>query len=210
MLAAVAAGRGRQRSRGRPRLGPGGGRPVAADLGSEKGWEATPLQAVRQRAGVSNGTLFHHFPSRDDLASAVVAAGMSAHEADLLAELQTATSSHDAVTGVEQRHLRWVADNRHLARLLLSAAPQTLRAGLPVPAVSDNRGFFARAAAWLTAGGWTGVPPLTAVIALWLGPAQYYARGWLADPDDSLHTVAAGLAAGAWHALAPLLDSEDM
>ncbi|SES97229.1 TetR/AcrR family transcriptional regulator [Geodermatophilus poikilotrophus] len=164
---------------------------------------------VRQRAGVSNGTLFHHFPSRDDLAGAVIAAAMRAHQAELVTELHAATASRDAVAAVVQRHLRWVADNRRLARLLLSAAPQTLRVGLPAPALSANREFFTQIAGWLTARGWTGSPPLTVVASLWLGPAQYYARGWLADPDDSLHTVAADLAAGAWHALAPLLHPED-
>jgi AcrR family transcriptional regulator len=182
---------------------------AAVILTAEKGWETIPLHAVRQRAGVSNGTLFHHFPSREDLASAVVAAGMSAHEADLLAELHAGASTREAVLGLVQQHLRWIGHNQHLARLLLSAAPHTLRAELPAPTVSANRAFFAQVADWLTARGWTGTPSLTAVAALWLGPAQYYARGWLADPDSSLHTVAADLADGAWHALAPLLNPED-
>jgi AcrR family transcriptional regulator len=182
---------------------------AAVSLTAEHGWDATTLQAVRQRAGVSNGTLFHHFSTRDDLAGAVVAAGMSAHQDELRAELHAATSSRDAVTGVVHRHLRWVTDHRQLAGLLLSASPATLRAALPAPTVSANRTFFTEVSEWLTARGWTGSPPLTAVAALWLGPAQYYARGWLADPDDSLRTVAADLAAGAWHALAPLLNPED-
>jgi AcrR family transcriptional regulator len=182
---------------------------AAVSLTAERGWDATSLQAVRQLAGVSNGTLFHHFSSRDGLARAVVAVGMSAHQDELLAQLHAPTSSRDAVTGVVHRHLRWVADHRQLARLLLSAAPQTLRAGLPAPTVSANRTFFTEISEWLTTRGWAGSPPLPAVVALWLGPAQYYARGWLADPDDRLHTVAADLAAGAWHALAPLLNPED-
>src|SRR4051812_46890967 len=106
---------------------------AAVSLTAEHGWDATTLQAVRQRAGVSNGTLFHHFSTRDDLAGAVVAAGMSAHQDELRAELHAATSSRDAVSGVVHRHLRWVTDHRQLAGLLLSASPATLRAALPAP-----------------------------------------------------------------------------
>lgn len=182
---------------------------AALELTAENGWEATSLQAVRQRAGVSNGSLFHHFPSREDLASAVVGAGMSAHEDDLLAELRGAATARGAVTGVVHRHLRWVADRQQLAQLLLSAAPQTLRAGLSAPTLTANRIFFTEVGDWLAGHGWAGAPPLTTVTALWLGPAQYYARGWLAAPDDSLPDAATDLADGAWRALAPLLDPED-
>lgn len=36
---------------------------VALACALEAGWETTSLQAVRVRAGVSNGSLFHHFPN---------------------------------------------------------------------------------------------------------------------------------------------------
>jgi AcrR family transcriptional regulator len=182
---------------------------AALALTAEKGWEATSLQAVRHRAGVSNGSLFHHFPSREDLAGAVVGAGMSAHQDDLLAEVRAAATARGAITGVVQRHLRWVANQQQLARLLLSAAPETLRAGLSTPVLTANRSFFTEVAVWLTGHGWAGAPPLSTVAALWLGPAQYYARGWLAAPDDSLPDATTSLADGAWRALSPLLDLED-
>ena len=182
---------------------------AALALTAEHGWEATSLQAVREGAGVSNGTLFHHFPSREDLASAMLGAAMSDHHRDLLAELHGADSAEKAVTAVVARHLRWVADNRQLARLLLSASPHEVRGTVSADAVDANRRFFAGLSDWLHSRGWTGSPPLMIVVALWLGPAQYYARGWLNAPDHSLPTTAADLAAGAWHALAPLLTPED-
>lgn len=182
---------------------------AALALTAENGWDATSLSAVRQRAGVSNGSLFHFFPTREALASAVVGAGMSAHQDDLLTELHAAGTARGSVTGVVRRHLRWVADHRQLAGLLLSAPPQTLRASVDASTLAANRDFFTEVADWLVGHGWTGAPPLTTVAALWLGPAQYYARGWLAAPDDSLPNAAIDLAEGAWRTLAPLLDPED-
>lgn len=60
---------------------------AALGLAAEGSWESTSLQQVRRRAGVSNGSLFHHFPTRDDLTAAVVAAALTDHQDALLAEL---------------------------------------------------------------------------------------------------------------------------
>ena len=180
---------------------------AALQLTAREGWEATTMQSVRSRAGVSNGTLFHHFPSRSDLAAAVVGAAMAGHQADLLGDL--GSSAEQGIRAVVLHHLRWVAENRLLARLLLSAPPDVLRTALTADDVAANRRFFAEAGAWLRSHGWSGDPAMAVVAALWLGAAQYYARGWLAAPDDSLPAAAATLADGAWHALQPLLHREE-
>lgn len=160
-------------------------------------------------AGVSNGTLFHHFPTRQDLAAAVVAAGLADHHDALLHELGTADSPRHGVTRLVLRHLHWIEDNQQLARLLLSAPPEVLRADVDDRVLADNRGFFADVAAWLRGHGWPGHPELTVLVALWVGPAQEYARRWLADPHTRPSAAAgAALADGAWQALRPLLRQE--
>ena len=45
---------------------------AALDLFVEKGYAATPVEEVAARAGVSKGTLFLYFPSKEDLFKAVV------------------------------------------------------------------------------------------------------------------------------------------
>lgn len=179
------------------------------------GWESTSMQAVRERAGVSNGTLFHHFPSRQALANAVVAAGLADHQHALLEVLNTTVRADDAVRITIVRHLRWIEDNPQLARLLLATPPDALRASLDPRAVAANRGFFASVAVWLGSQGWPGTPELPVVLALWIGPAQEYARGWLTAlpgdlaPPTPLAGAATALAEGAWQALRPLLRQEN-
>lgn len=171
-------------------------------------WETTSLQAVREHAGVSNGTLFHHFPTRQSLATAVVAAGLADHQQALLEVLHAAD---EPITGVKQavmRHLQWVVDNPHLARLLLSVPPEVLRDGLDAAALASNRTFFTEVADWLRGHGWPGTPELPLMVALWIGPAQDYARGWLAAPHQPPLPAGTVLAAGAWNALRPLLGKE--
>ena len=181
---------------------------LAAALSSarESGWDGTSLQDVRLRAGVSNGSLFHHFPTRQDLESAVVAAGLVDHDAVVLAALDGAAGAREGVRDVVLRHLAWVADNPQVALLLLSAPPAALREAVPAAAVEDNRRLFAEVAGWLGRHGWTGEPALPVVTALWLGPANEVARGWLAAggaaPTEAVATVVAD---AAWHALRPHL-----
>ena len=52
---------------------------AALDLFVEKGFAATRVEEVAQRAGVSKGTLFLYFPSKEDLFKAVVRKNISGH-----------------------------------------------------------------------------------------------------------------------------------
>lgn len=52
---------------------------AALDLFVEKGFSATRVEEVAHRAGVSKGTLFLYFPSKEDLFKAVVRAHLSGH-----------------------------------------------------------------------------------------------------------------------------------
>ncbi|GAA2853124.1 TetR/AcrR family transcriptional regulator [Pseudonocardia halophobica] len=188
-----------------------GGRSVIVDAAlasvEERGWEATSMQAVRERAGVSNGSLFHHFPTRADLAAAVVAAGLADHRAVLLRALHAAGGAEDAVRRVVARHLRWIEDNPQLARLFLHSPPDVLRTMLDDAALDAKRGFAEEIDDWLRGHGWSGAPDLTVVVALWIGPVHEYARGWLASPGPSPALVSDALAEGAWRAVGPLLRS---
>ncbi len=179
---------------------------AALACATEQGWESTSLEAVRRRAGVSNGSLFHHFPTRDALARTVVAAGLAGHQAALTAELHAATDSRHGVTHVVIRHLEWMQDHQSLARLFLSTSATTLRSRLDTAAVAGNRAFFQDVTSWLREHGWTGSPDLAVMLALWIGPAQEYARRCLETAAGRLDDATDHLAAGAWRALKPLLN----
>jgi len=169
------------------------------------GWDSTSLHALRQRAGVSNGSLFHHFPTRQDLTAAVVAVALRQHQQVLLAEL--VDDAQHAVMGVVRRHLRWVNDNQAIAQLLLSTPPNVLRESVSAHALEENREFFRAVAAWLREHDWPGNPELPVLLALWIGPAQEYSRQRLASTDRTPSLAAAeDLADGAWAALSPLLN----
>ncbi|QIL80277.1 TetR/AcrR family transcriptional regulator [Diaphorobacter sp. HDW4A] len=62
---------------------------AALDLFVEKGYAATKVDEVAARAGVSKGTLFLYFPSKEELFKAVVRENISGRFAEWEAELTT-------------------------------------------------------------------------------------------------------------------------
>ncbi len=61
---------------------------AALDLFVEKGFAATRAEEVAQRAGVSKGTLFLYFPSKEELFKAVVREHLSGTISDAFGEIQ--------------------------------------------------------------------------------------------------------------------------
>lgn len=66
---------------------------AALDLFVEKGFAATRAEEVAQRAGVSKGTLFLYFPTKEDLFKAVVRQSIADKVHDGFDELQTFTGT---------------------------------------------------------------------------------------------------------------------
>ncbi len=81
-IAHTAASDGQVRRSRRKEARPGELLDAALDLFVEKGFAATRVEEVAQRAGVSKGTLFLYFPSKEDLFKAVVRENISGRFAE--------------------------------------------------------------------------------------------------------------------------------
>ncbi|MDD2547643.1 MAG: TetR/AcrR family transcriptional regulator, partial [Burkholderiaceae bacterium] len=66
---------------------------AALDLFVDKGYAATRVEEVALRAGVSKGTLFLYFPSKEDLFKAVVRENIGGRFAEWNAEFETLEGS---------------------------------------------------------------------------------------------------------------------
>lgn len=72
---------------------------AALDLFVEKGFAATRVEEVAARAGVSKGTLFLYFPSKDELFKAVVRENLSGRFVEWNNDFETFQgSTHDMMT----------------------------------------------------------------------------------------------------------------
>jgi len=98
----------------------------ATRLFAERGFDATSVEAVLDAAGVSRGSLYHHFKSKEALFEAVLdAAEVRIGEAPLLA---AAGAGDDPVAVLRAGALEWIrlAGDPVVQRIVLIDAPAVL------------------------------------------------------------------------------------
>lgn len=159
------------------------------------------LDHLRLQAGVSVGALYHHFPDRRALVTALYVEALSAYQEGVLAVLRADVTAEAGVRGVVRHHLDWVAGHRDLGRLLLEQ-----RGAVDEEAVvAASRPFLAEAMRWYRQHAhYEALRPLSfdLAYALWLGPSQEYLRHWLATGVRRVPTPDAdALADAAWNTL---------
>ena len=80
------------------------------------GYAAASMDMVRQEAGVSNGSLYHHYPTKNLLADALYAATLRTFHATLLRAVGSRASAQSGVKGLVRAYVQWVADHPERAR----------------------------------------------------------------------------------------------
>jgi AcrR family transcriptional regulator len=166
---------------------------AAVDLFTELGYDATTVEQIAERAGVSKSTLFRHFPDKRE----ILVAGQEALSrllADGIAEAPTDATPLEAVAvGLERASGAMGPANRELGPRLKAAVAAS--AELQERDALKSVGMAAAMTEALVA---RGVPETTAHLAGELGVLAFK-RGYAAwsegDPDDddalAPHAVAA-------------------
>ncbi|MGO9791613.1 MAG: TetR/AcrR family transcriptional regulator [Solirubrobacteraceae bacterium] len=173
---------------------------AALEQFDKQGTLAATLEDIRGEAEVSVGALYHHFPDKTGLASALYVDLTRAFQEAFTARLRASPGAEEGVRAGVRTYLGWVSANRAAAAFLLGERPaddSALR--------EQNRPFFAETMAWWQMHVHYGVLrdlPFDLINALWLGSAHEYARHWLAGRSNRVPaTVADVLAEAAWQAL---------
>jgi AcrR family transcriptional regulator len=172
-----------------------------------RGVSATTIDDVRERAGASVGSIYHHFGGKEQLAAALHVEGARSYQGGFLASLEKQRSARAGIQAIVRYHLRWVADHPDLARFMLGGRDTEVAAPAAPELRELNRAFFAAIAAWVEPHARRGALRPFAVDlydALVLGPAQEFARHWLAGrTTTSLREAEPALVAAAWNAVRP-------
>ena len=169
------------------------------------GYAGLSMQEVRLRAGVSNGSLYHHFSSKADLVAALRVEGMGQCQDVVLGTVDGADVAEEAVRAAVEHYLRWVEDHREMASLLFADLPDAVVLPAETVLAEPNRRYVRVVGEWLQAQMREGAlveRPFEIAHALWLGPTQEFCRHWLRGRTRLEPTgAAADLGTGAWQAL---------
>jgi AcrR family transcriptional regulator len=145
------------------------------------GYAAFTMASVRDAVGVSNGSLFHAFPSKPALAAAVYVEGMAGYQHEATAALTRAPTPARALRAWIATHLGWIEGHRALARYLFATLPDEVMAEAAHPLQAHNERFYAALTNLFeqaTAAGIMGPLERPVAQALCIGPAHEYGRQW--------------------------------
>src|ERR1700722_7011340 len=161
------------------------GRILDAALGCfvEMGYEQTTIATIRERSGVSNGALFHHFASKEAIADALYVDAMSSYQDGLWKLLRSRPRSvRAAVGGTVGHQLRWTEENAERGRFLYMRGHLDWDSEQGARLAELNRGLGEAYREWMAPLVESGrVRPMSMLVltAIVTGPVHAIARRWL-------------------------------
>jgi AcrR family transcriptional regulator len=173
---------------------------------TQDGYERTTIARIRERSGVSNGALFHHFASKDAVAEALYVQAISSFQAGLWAMLRRRPRSlRAAVRSTVAHQLSWVELNRDLAHFVYMRGHLDWDSQGAAEVSALNAELVGGLRAWMTPlidSGELKVRSMLLISAIVNGPAHAIARRWLAGQLDRPPTAyVEPLADAAWASL---------
>ncbi len=178
---------------------------AALDCFVDLGFTQSTMEKIRARACVSNGSLYHHFKSKEELAAAVYLDGIIDYQKGIVKIVGRNPAAEQGIKSTVKYHLNWVARNESRAKFLfwMRRSELTEEAG---GALAEANGRFAKQfAEWLNARrrtGEIGDMPGVVCVTLILGPCQEFSRIWLAgETKVGISKAAADIGNGVWNAI---------
>lgn len=172
---------------------------------SDKGYEETTIDDIREASGASIGSIYHHFGDKLGIAASLYKHWLIAYQRSGIGIVDDDKPAEKVIKEGVAFHLRWVEQHRDAAHFVWLTPGTDVRL-VAKPGVRElNERFFGRLHDWLAGAAARGelleLRPDVA-IALWIGPVHQLAREWLHHPARRHILDAAGpLGEGAWRAL---------
>lgn len=169
------------------------------------GFAAASMDMVRQEAGVSNGSLYHHFPTKALLADALYAHTLRNFHAALLGSITKRSTAQSGVKGLIRAYISWVEANPARACLLHELRRTgDMTGGAEMGAANEQA--FGTLVQWIdgkAAAGEMRAMPFQIWMAVVFSPAISLTPHWASQGRPAVATkVRAALEHAAWMAVA--------
>jgi AcrR family transcriptional regulator len=146
------------------------------------------VAAIRARARASNGSFFHVFGSKKELAGALFLEVLRHYHAAMLAALDPAPDSGQGIDRLIRAHLDWVVTSRREARYLFEISRSEWSENVRDAQRAQNARLAEGIERWrgplVTRGELLPMTPVMFVSQL-IGPAQIFCRAFLSGRDRS-------------------------
>lgn len=172
---------------------------------AKQGIQATTVDDIHRAAGVSIGSIYHHFASKDLLVQTVYVEGLHSSQVALLAELAHYDTAQAGIEGLVRCALSRLLSPTLWSRASVPAHAYALNPAAAQHVAALEQTFAADLAIWLDphiqAGTLLSLPP-ACYLAILFGPGQAFAAAWLGGRHEPpLAEAHAVLGAAAWAAL---------
>ncbi|MBP7585688.1 MAG: TetR/AcrR family transcriptional regulator [Spirochaetes bacterium] len=148
----------------------------------ENGVAGTSVSDICAKAGVSVGSLYHHYRSMDGLAAALYLEGIRDYQNGMAGVLARDVTAREGVRAIVRYHLGWVEQNRDWARFLFHERHAPFMGDTEEEFRKMNSVFIANMAAWIArhveSGKLRRMPP-DLYACVMLGPCQEFSRVFL-------------------------------
>jgi AcrR family transcriptional regulator len=152
------------------------------------GFEGATVAAIRARAHASNGSFFHFFGSKRELAGTLFLEILQRYHAAMLAALNPSPSGRDGIGRLIRAHLDWVVNSRREARYLFEISRNEWSEAVRDAQRAQNASLADGIERWrapLVARGELLAMTPALFLSQIIGPAQIFCRAYLAGRDRS-------------------------
>ncbi len=150
------------------------------------GFEGATVAAIRSRARASNGSFFHFFGSKKELAGTLFLEVLRRYHAAIVAAIDTRCGAQEGIGRLIRAHLDWVVNNRREARYLFEISRSEWTEEVRDAQRAQNLRLGDAVERWraplLARGDLLPMTP-TLFFSQIIGPAQIFCRGWLSGRD---------------------------
>ncbi|MDP1882617.1 MAG: TetR/AcrR family transcriptional regulator [Bradyrhizobium sp.] len=150
------------------------------------GFEGATVAAIRSLARASNGSFFHFFGSKKELAGTLFLEVLQHYHAAVLAAIGTPCGAQQGIDRLIRAHLEWVVNNRREARYLFEISRSEWTEEIRDAQRAQNSQLGEAVERWrapLIASGELLPMTPTLFFSQIIGPAQIFCRAWLSGRD---------------------------
>lgn len=152
------------------------------------GFEGATVAAIRQRAGTSNGSFFHFFNSKRELAGTLFLEVLRRYHIAMLDVIDPPPGAEEGIARLIHTHLEWVVENRREANFLFEISRSEWAKDVRDARKARNATVAEGVEAWrapLVASGELLPMQASLFFSQIIGPAQFVCRAWLSGRDPS-------------------------